>query len=61
MMSAGVQAGVRTREAKRLNSSFHVHGTNVPVLTHSPIDQINFLQRTVGNRGVKRLLRPRIV
>ena len=55
-MSAGVQAWVRAREPKRGNSSFHVNRTKVPV-TDSPSDQIAFLQRTVGNREVERLLK----
>jgi hypothetical protein len=60
-MSAGVKLWVRTGEPNKGSSSVHLNRSKVPALSDSPIDQINFLQRTVGNRGVERLLRPRIV
>ena len=60
-MSAGVNLWVRTGEPNRGNSSFHLNRAKVPTLSNTPIDQITFLQRTIGNREVEQLLRPRIV
>jgi Domain of unknown function (DUF4157) len=59
-MSASTRALLTTREAKRGrigNSSSYTNKSNVPPVVNSPLDQISFLQRTVGNRGVERLLK----
>ena len=56
-MSASTKAGLTTRESKTGNSSSRANKTNFFPPTNSPIDQISFLQRTVGNREVERLLK----
>ena len=50
-----------SRAGKAGNSSSQANRTNVPALTNSPIDQISFLQRTVGNREVDRLLKSGVI
>ena len=59
-MSSSAKASVKTRE-KTGNSSSHAGKTNVPALINSPIDEIFFLQRTVGNREVERLLKSGVI
>ena len=54
-MSSSTKGPVETGE-KTGNSSSHINKTNVPPLINSRIDRIYFLQRTVGNREVGRLL-----
>jgi hypothetical protein len=49
-MSAGVNLWVRTGEPNRGNFFFHLNRAKVPTLSKAPIDQITFLQRTIGNR-----------
>ena len=56
-MSASAKALLTTRESKTGNSSSRANKTNFFPPTNSPIDQISFLQRTVGNREVERLLK----
>ena len=63
-MSASTKASVKIRESKTgtaVNSSSQANKTNVSPLTNSPIDQISFLQRTVGNREVERLLKSGVI
>jgi hypothetical protein len=60
-MRASARAWVKTPESKKGNSPLHINRINVPAFAHSPIDQIAFLQRTVGNRGTGRLLGSRII
>jgi hypothetical protein len=58
-MSSIAKASFTRREAKAGkmgNSSSHANKTNFSPPVNSPIDQITFLQRTVGNREVERLL-----
>ena len=60
-MSAGARAWTKTHESRKGNSPFHVDRVNFPALARSPIDQIAFLQTTIGNRGMGQLLRSRII
>ena len=60
-MSSSTKASVKTRGSKTGNSSSHANKTNVPAPINSPIDQISFLQRTVGNREVERLLKSGVI
>jgi hypothetical protein len=58
-MSSIAKASFTRREAKAGkmgNSSSQANKTNFSPPVNSPIDQITFLQRTVGNREVERLL-----
>src|SRR5262245_52359578 len=62
-MSASAKASLAAREskiAKTGNSPSHASEDNVPWL-NSPIDRIYTLQRTVGNRGVQRLLKSGLI
>ena len=63
-MSVSTKALLTTRESKigkRGDSSSHANKTNFSSLTNSPIDQISFLQRAVGNREVERLLKSGVI
>jgi hypothetical protein len=63
-MSSNTKASVKTRESKTGktgNSSSQANKTNFSPLINSPIDQISFLQRTVGNREVERLLKSGVI
>ncbi len=44
-------------EAKTVNSVSHVRQTGVSRSADSPVDQILFLQRTIGNQAVQRLIK----
>jgi hypothetical protein len=59
-MGASTKASLTTRESRTEKTghvSSHANRSNVPALRKSPIDQISFLQRTVGNREVERMLK----
>ena len=60
-MSVSTKASVKTRESKTGNSSSQANKNNVPAFINSPIDQIYFLQRTVGNREVEGLLKSGVI
>jgi hypothetical protein len=63
-MSASIQAFLTTREAKTGKTGNSSSQANKPKLSPpitSPIDQISYLQRTVGNRGVEQLLKSGVV
>jgi hypothetical protein len=60
-MSASAKASVTTCESKIGNSSSQANTTNFSPLINSPVDQITFLQRTVGNREVERLLKSGVI
>jgi uncharacterized protein DUF4157 len=63
-MSASTQASLTKPEAKTekaWNSSSQAEKLGPSPLVNSPVEQISFLQRTVGNRGVERLLRSRVI
>jgi Domain of unknown function (DUF4157) len=63
-MSASARALLTTREAKTGktgNSSSQANKANLSPIRNSPVDQISFLQRTVGNRGVERLLKSGVI
>ena len=55
-MNASARASLTTRESKMRNSSAHARKSNPSPRINSPVDQISFLQQTVGNRQVQRLL-----
>ena len=55
-MSAGIKASVTARESRTQNSSWQESKPELSPPTSLPTDQISFLQRTVGNRQVGRLL-----
>jgi len=44
-------------DVKRENSASHIRKINSSSLTNSPADRIMFLQRTVGNQAVQRLIK----
>jgi hypothetical protein len=59
-MKASARASLTTRESKTgqaRNSSSQTDKPSLSPLINSPIDQLAFLQRTVGNREVERLLK----
>ena len=63
-MSSITKASFTRRESKAGkmgNSSSQANKTNFSPPVNSPIDQITFLQRTVGNREVERLLESRVL
>jgi len=60
-MSERAKATAKTSEAKTENSHSQTKGTNLSQSISSPIDQILFLQRTVGNRAVERLLKSGLI
>jgi hypothetical protein len=63
-MSASTRALLTTREAKtgkKGNSSSEANKANLSPIRNTPVDQISFLQRTVGNRGVQRLLKSGLI
>ena len=63
-MSASTRALLTTREAKTGktgNSSSQANKANLSPIRNTPVDQISFLQRTVGNRGVERLLKSGLI
>ena len=62
-MRASATASLTSREsktAKTRNSRSEGQRTNLSPRINSPLGQISFLQRTVGNREVDRLLRSRL-
>jgi Domain of unknown function (DUF4157) len=60
-MSTGARAWVKPHESTKGTSPSRANRVNVPALACSPIDQIAFLQTTIGNRGMGRLLGSRII
>ena len=63
-MKASAKASLTTRESKTgqtRNSSSQTDKPSLSPLINSPIDQIAFLQRTVGNREVERLLKSGVI
>ncbi len=60
-MSERAKVTAKTPEAKRENSDSHTKKTNFSQSKNSPIDQILFLQRTVGNHAVERLLKSGVI
>jgi hypothetical protein len=63
-MSASTQASLAKPESKTekaRNSSSQADKPGLSPRINSQVDQISFLQRTVGNRGVERLLRSRVI
>jgi hypothetical protein len=60
-MSTGARAWVKPHESTKGTSPSRANRVNVPALACSPIDQIAFLQATIGNRGMGRLLGSRII
>jgi Domain of unknown function (DUF4157) len=60
-MSASARAWIKPHESRKGTYPSHLSKVNFPTLARSPIDQITFLQTTVGNRGMGRLLRSKII
>ena len=63
-MSASPRALLTTRETntgKKGNPSSQANKANLSPIRSTPVDQISFLQRTVGNRGVERLLKSGLI
>ena len=56
-MGASVKASLTTDESRARNSAAQRPKPTIAPRVSSPVDQISLLQRTVGNRGVERLLR----
>jgi len=62
-MSASTKASLARRQSKTAKTGKFSFQTNKPKLSppiNSPVGQISFLQRTVGNREVERLLKLRV-
>src|SRR6478672_2647639 len=63
-MSVSTKASLTTGETstgKTRNSSSQANKADLSPLRNTPIGQISFLQRTVGNRGVERLLKSGLI
>jgi uncharacterized protein DUF4157 len=60
-MASSTIALVKPGESKTGNTSSHAGKTNIYGLINSPSDEIFFLQRTVGNREVERLLKSGVI
>jgi hypothetical protein len=56
-MSERVQVAAKRPEAKRENKVSQIQKTDLSQSISSPVDQILFLQRTIGNQAVGRLLK----
>ncbi|MBC2702892.1 MAG: hypothetical protein HF976_16090 [ANME-2 cluster archaeon] len=55
-MAERVQLATKTSEAKRENSASKIRKTESPQVISSPTDQFLYLQRTIGNQAVQRLI-----
>ncbi len=60
-MSEKVKVSSKTPESKRDNSVSRIRKTDSSQSLSSPIDQILFLQRTVGNQAVQRLFKSGVI
>jgi hypothetical protein len=60
-MSLESKASLKADKSKTLHYSFHANKTNPAALIHSPADQLSFLQRTIGNHEVERLLKSGVI
>ena len=63
-MNATAKVSLTTRESRRGkagNSSARAKKPNLSPRTNSPVEQISFLQQTVGNQQVQRLLRSGVI
>jgi hypothetical protein len=60
-MSEKAAATVKTTEVKKTNSSSQSQRTERSEAPHSPVDQILFLQRTIGNQAVQRLFKSSVI
>jgi hypothetical protein len=60
-MSERAKATVKTPEGKKENSVCQAKRTNPSLSKNSPLDQIMFLQRTVGNHAVEKLLKSGVI
>ena len=60
-MSTGARAWVKPHESTKRTSPSLANRVNFSALARSPIDQIAFLQTTIGNRGMGRLLGSRMM
>ena len=56
-MAERVQFAAKTSEAKRENSASKIRKTESPQVISSPADQFLYLQRTIGNQAVQRLIK----
>jgi hypothetical protein len=60
-MSEKATATVKTTEIKKANSSAQNRRPEKTKVSHSPIDQILFLQGTIGNQVVQRLFKSGVI
>ena len=60
-MSEKAAAAAKTTDIKKANSSSQSERMGRSEFTHSPMDQILFLQRTLGNQAVQRLFKAGII
>jgi hypothetical protein len=60
-VSEKATATAKTTDIKKANSSPQSHRTDTFQVTHSPVDQIFSLQRTIGNQAVQRLFKTGII
>ncbi|MFA4936251.1 MAG: hypothetical protein WC568_10495, partial [Candidatus Methanoperedens sp.] len=56
-MAERVLVSAKKPEAKRENKVSQIQKKDIPQSISSPIDQILFLQRTIGNQAVGRLIK----
>jgi hypothetical protein len=61
VMSEKATAAVKTTETKKTPSISQSQRTETPEVTRSPLDQILFLQRAIGNQAVQRLLKSGVI
>jgi hypothetical protein len=60
-MGEGTKATVKTSQSKTETFPSQAKGTALSVAINSPLDQILFLQRTVGNKAVEGLLKSGVI
>jgi hypothetical protein len=61
VMSEKATAAVKTTETKKTPSISQSQRTETPEVTRSPLDQILFLQRAIGNQGVQKLFKSGVI
>ncbi len=60
-MSEAIRAAVKAPEIKKENQVSHVQKGNFNKTVSSPVEQILFLQRTIGNQAVQRLMKSGLI
>ena len=60
-MAGRVRLGAKTTEVERENSASKTQKTEYSQSINSPVDQVLYLQRTVGNQAVQRLFKSGVI